>query len=335
MTGTLPTIAITFSRAAVERVLDAFGSASELQSSSSMNAVSEDDPLFLGGFDDSFPKFDYSIAPGLNKSFFDPDEPVQIGAYVGLNGNVQIDRHFSLDGTFDVNVYNNFNTTRAPDSLLPHVRTDFEEYYKKGINGISDLQASYFTKLAPTVYAMARAGYLEDMFGGVGGEVLWEPMDARWALGADIYDVKQRNFDRLFGFQKYNVLTGHASLYYQSPYYGLNFELHVGRYLAGDYGATLEMTRRFDNGMEIGVYGTLTNVPFSVFGEGSFDKGFIIRIPLDNLLPVNTQNVFSLDFSPLTRDGGQRLEGEQTLYRYIQNQSEGDLRANWDEVLHP
>jgi hypothetical protein len=160
-------------------------------------------------------------------------------------------------------------------------------------------------------------------------------VNARWALGAALYDVQKRNFDRLFGFQPYRVLTGHASLYYQSPYYGLNFQLHVGRYLAGDYGATFEMTRRFDNGIEIGAYATFTNVPFSTFGEGSFDKGFIIHIPLDNVLPINTKDIFALDFSPLTRDGGQRLLGEQLLYGYTQDANEGDLRANWDEVLRP
>jgi hypothetical protein len=335
MAGNMPTIAVMLSRADVERTLDMFGSASELQPASAMSAVAENDPLFLGDFNDDFPKFSYSVSPGLNKSFFDPNQPLRIGAYVALNGGVDIDRHLSIGGSFDVNIYNSFDITRPPDSVLPHVRTDFAEYYKKGINGISDLQMSYFTKLAPQVYAMARAGYLEDMFGGAGGEVLWQPTDTRWALGAALYDVQQRNFDRLLGFQNYHVLTGHASLYYQSPYYGLNFELHVGRYLAGDYGATFEMTRRFDNGIEIGAYATLTNVPFSVFGEGSFDKGFIIHIPLDNVLPVNTQNLFALDFSPLTRDGGQRLEGEQTLYRYIQDSGEGDLRANWDEVLRP
>jgi hypothetical protein len=111
--------------------------------------------------------------------------------------------------------------------------------------------------------------------------------------------------------------------------------LHVGRYLAGDYGATFQVTRRFDNGIEIGAYATLTNVPFSVFGEGSFDKGFIVHIPLDNVLPVHTKNDFEFDFSPLTRDGGQMLENEQMLYRYLQDGGEGELRANWDEVLRP
>jgi hypothetical protein len=335
MAGNLPTQAITLSRSDIERTLTMYGTGNELLGLAKFAAVAENDPLLAENTAAHFPSFNYSIAPGLNKSFFDPDDPLRIGVYMGFSGGVDLDPHFSLGGSFQVNLYNTFNITRPPDSVLPHVRTDFAQYYNKGINGIAALQMSYFTKLAPEVYAYARAGYLEDMFGGAGGEVLWEPEGQRWALGADLYGVQQRQFDRLFGFRGYRVLTGHASLYYQSPFYGLNFQLHVGRYLAGDYGATFEMTRRFDNGIEIGAYATLTNVPFSEFGEGSFDKGFIIHIPIENLAPVNSPDDFVLDFSPLTRDGGQRLEGEQTLYRYLEDASEGDLRANWDEALRP
>ena len=142
-------------------------------------------------------------------------------------------------------------------------------------------------------------------------------------------------FDRLFGFRHYNVVTGHAALYYASPIYGLDFAIYAGRYLAGDYGATLEIRRHFASGIEIGAYATLTNVPFSVYGEGSFDKGFIIRIPLDFLAPVNSQSVAALDFTPLTRDGGQRLDNEQTLFYAIQRQNERGELENWNYALLP
>jgi hypothetical protein len=115
----------------------------------------------------------------------------------------------------------------------------------------------------------------------------------------------------------------------------MNVALHIGRYLAGDYGATLEIKRRFENGIEIGAFATLTNVPFRKYGEGSFDKGFIVRIPIDVLLPVNTQDVANLDFSPLTRDGGQRLYGEQMLHDLLLRSSEGEFIATWDKVLNP
>ena len=38
------------------------------------------------------------------------------------------------------------------------------------------------------------------MYGGVGGEVLYMPDDKPWALGADIYWLKQREYDQKFSF---------------------------------------------------------------------------------------------------------------------------------------
>jgi hypothetical protein len=175
------------------------------------------------------------------------------------------------------------------------------------------------------VFAKARAGYLESMFAGAGGEVLWRPEGARWALGADIYQVWQRDFDRLFGLQHYHQTTGHISLYYDSPWYGLNFELRAGQYLAGDRGFTLQITRRFSTGVEIGAFATKTNVSAEQFGEGSFDKGLIIRIPLGWVAPIETQSQIGLDLRPVQRDGGQALLGDATLYDETRNTSEGEL----------
>ena len=128
------------------------------------------------------------------------------------------------------------------------------------------------------------------MFAGAGGEILWRPQGARWALGADVYHVWQRDFDRLLGLQHYHKTTGHISLYYDSPWYDLNFGLRAGQYLAGDRGITFQVTRRFSTGVEIGAFFTKTNVSAQQFGEGSFDKGIIIRIPLGWIAPLETQS---------------------------------------------
>src|ERR1019366_1674156 len=138
--------------------------------------------------------------------------------------------------------------------------------------------------------------------------------DQRWALGVDGYEVWQRNFDRLFGLQNYHVFTGHVSLYYASPWHDLNFMLSAGQYLAGDRGLTFQVTRRFSTGVEIGAFFTKTNVSSAQFGEGSFDKGIIIRIPLSWALPIETQGQWGIDLGPVQRDGGQRLYGDAALF---------------------
>jgi hypothetical protein len=163
------------------------------------------------------------------------------------------------------------------------------------------------------------------MYAGAGGEILWRPAGQRWALGVDAFDVQQRDFDRLLGLQSYRAFTGHVSLYYASPWYDLNFVVRAGQYLAHDRGLTVEISRRFSTGVEIGAFFTKTNVSAQQFGEGSFDKGIMLRIPLNWIAPIETQAQLNMDLRPVQRDGGQRLEGDARLYY--------DTRRVSDELL--
>lgn len=248
---------------------------------------------------------------------------------------MNVSREIRFEGEAQANVLSDFSALEAPNSELPHVRSDLLYYYLKGKNGIAELQGSYFTTLAPGLYGLMRAGILESMFCGGGGEILWRPDGERWAFGGTLYEVWQRGFDRLFDLMSYHVLTGHVSAYYESPWYGLNFQADVGRYLAGDTGGTLTVSRRFDTGVEIGLFATLTNVPFSKFGEGAFDKGFLIRIPLDFMTPLNSQSEFDMALRPVMRDGGQMLDPEQVIYDTIRRTSYGDLLTHADQIPSP
>jgi hypothetical protein len=181
------------------------------------------------------------------------------------------------------------------------------------------------------------------MYAGVGGEVLYRPFGQRWAVGGDIYDVYQRNFDDLFGLhgdfqepgkaESYHVVTGHVSLYVETPWYNVVSVFRAGRYLAGDYGGTIELYRRFDTGILVGAWATFTNVPFSKFGEGSFDKGIRIVIPLEWALPIGTTTLFEEDLRPIQRDGGQPLYNDAQLYDMTQSSSYGDMERQWSHVF--
>jgi len=273
----------------------------------------------------NYPRFNWSIYPQFRQALFDPNQPFGVQFLAVAGAGVELAPGLSISGTADLNLYSNFDTRRQSDSLLPHVRSDFSKYFTQGKTGISSLESDYEFRVAPTVFVKARAGYLESMFAGAGGEILWRPENARWALGADIYEVWQRDFDRLFGLQHYRQTTGHVSLYYASPWYGLNFQLRAGQYLAGDRGVTFQMTRRFSTGVEIGAFVTKTNVSAAQFGEGSFDKGIIIRIPLGWVAPIESQSVIAMDLRPVQRDGGQTLGGDATLFEETRGTSASEI----------
>jgi membrane-associated phospholipid phosphatase len=130
----------------------------------------------------------------------------------------------------------------------------------------------------------------------------------------DVNHVKQRGFTQDFSFRDYTVDTGHATMYWDTAWNDVQVKLSAGQYLAGDTGATLDVKRVFRNGTAIGAWATKTNVSAEQFGEGSFDKGIYVTIPFDVILPKSAPGMANVVWSPLTRDGGARLNRSFTLF---------------------
>ncbi len=281
-----------------------------------------------------YPKFDWGWAPAMRHHIGGPDAPYFYQVYLRTWADLQLTRKFSLSTEYGANLTNNFDKLRlTSNSVLPHVRSDIKEYLKEGRNGVTLLQMDYLTNLGTETWARFSAGLFEDMFGGVGGEVLYQPFGKRWAIGADLYRVRQRNYDKRFSFRDYEVTTGHVDLYYKLPFYNITAQLSVGQYLAGDRGATISFTRRFDSGAEVGVFATKTNVSAKDFGEGSFDKGAFVSIPFDFLSLFSNRSFFGIGWRPLTRDGGQRLIQSKRLYPLVSDTGREPLLRDWQEVL--
>ena len=220
------------------------------------------------------------------------------------------------------------DATRTSNSVIQRVRSDSVLYAQQSELEINELTAEYMFRPGKNLFGRTTVGYLEDMYAGVSGEVLWFPTDSRLALGVELNYVKQRNFDRLFGLQSYEVLTGHASAYYDFGN-GFTTQLDVGRYLAGDYGATLSVDREFNNGFKVGAYATLTDVPFSSFGEGSFDKGIRISVPISWLTGKPSRNQGTQVIQPVLRDGGARLNVNNRLYGQVRDYRSKKLSDGW------
>ncbi|MEL0027762.1 MAG: YjbH domain-containing protein [Perlucidibaca sp.] len=215
--------------------------------------------------------------------------------------------------------YDRFKYT-AP-SRLPRVRTYIREYLTTSRVTLPNLQLTKTWQPGTNTYAMAYAGLLESMFGGVGVEWLYRPQGQRWALGVDVNAVQQRDFEQDFGFRDYHTATGHVTAYVDTGLEDIQAKIQVGRYLAGDNGVTVDLSRRFRNGVSMGAFATLTDVSRADFGEGSFDKGIYVRIPFDLLLSTSSRRSATMTWDPLTRDGGQRLDRRYTLFDLTSDRS--------------
>jgi len=73
----------------------------------------------------------------------------------------------------------------------------------------------------------------------------------------------------------------------------------------------------------------LTDLPFETFGEGSFDKGLRVDIPLDWILGKSSPLVMQTPIQIIGRDGGARLHVNHRLYPLIQHAQRFDMGREW------
>ena len=328
----LPLTTVTLPRTEIDKLARREGSAAELFYGSELS------PGVASSLDhlppNLFPQIGGSIYPVFRQSLFDPDNPVFIFLGVGANGGVRLAPGWFLEGTAVASLWNDFNQIkRATNSVLPHVRSDVANYLKEETIGLENISTAYFFKLAPEISGRVEAGYLEQMFAGVGGELLYRPFGQRWAIGVDLWTVRQRGYDVLLDLRNYQVFTGHLTAYYDVPWHDVRLAVSAGQYLAGDKGVTFQFSRRFSTGVEIGAWFTLTNVSAARFGEGSFDKGIRLVIPFEWVAPFATRSGYDLSLRSIQRDGGQRLLGDAMLYGLTDASSYGALTQEWNSVF--
>lgn len=276
-----------------------------------------------------YPEFKWQLRPYLSPSLFDPDNPVRFDVGLELSGQFQTAPGLELRGAIRKKLAGNLNeSTRESTSTLKKVRSESNIYEREGDPAITELVGAYYFKPGQNLYGRLTAGYLEPMFGGISTEILWKPIDSRFAAGAEVNYVKQRDFNQLFGFRDYEISTGHISGYWEMGN-GFHSQIDVGRYLAGDWGTTVSLDREFENGWKVGAFATITNVSFKDFGEGSFDKGIRIEIPIASISGQPNRDKLSYNLRPVQRDGGARLNVSDRLYSTVRELHTPELKDGW------
>ena len=279
-----------------------------------------------------FPEFFLSMSPSLRHQIGGPESFYLGQLWWKINAKVKFKRGLTLHTVLGLNIYNNFNEFNNPSySTIPHVRSDIQDYLSEGKNNIARFKIDYIWSPRKDLFVRLDLGYLEEMFGGVGGEVYYRPFKSNFSSSLQLHKVKQRGYRQRFDFRDYEVETGHLGFYYDFPK-GITAQLLVGKYLAGDKGATLDFSRRFKNGFTLGVFATKTDLSSVEFGEGSFDKGFYFSIPTDSFFTNFRQGDISFGLQPLTKDGGATLNHMNSLYSLYGNTQRGSVLRDWKDI---
>ena len=276
--------------------------------------------------------FTYGFGLGYQQSMGGPDGFLlyQISAYA--EGQYRFTPSTWASGGISANLLNNYDKFKydAP-SNLPRVRTDVRQYVTTSDITMPALQLNKAKRLDQDLYGMVYGGYLESMYAGVGGELLYRPMGERWSIGADLNYVRQREFDQGFGLRDYRTVTGHITSYTKLPF-DLDAAVSVGRYLARDWGTTIDISREFTNGVKFGGWVTRTTASSEEYGEGSFDKGIYISIPFDEMMSVSTMSRANIAWAPLTRDGGAMLHRQYSLHTMTDGRNRDAFYENFEKI---
>jgi membrane-associated phospholipid phosphatase len=289
----------------------------------------------------------FRIVPRASFFFNDPSGALRYELAAVSNFDKRLGAGLYFNSALKLNVVENISgVTQASNSLLPHVRTDIAEYKRGSRFKINRALLNKYMTLDERLYARVSGGLYEEMYRGVGGQVLYLPKDTRWAADLTVDALEQRGFKGLFDKRDYRTVTALGALHYRLPY-DITVTARGGRFLARDEGVRLEFKRRFRSGVEIGGWYTKTNGK-DITNPGSpsdpyNDKGVFLSIPLNIMLLSDTQSSAGFGISPWTRDVGQMVASPGDLYDLMEDARRdlttvdglGNFAERKDELNHP
>ncbi|MEZ9566566.1 YjbH domain-containing protein [Vibrio artabrorum] len=298
-------------------------------------------------YHDGRERFDVSISPNLAQSFGSAENFYLYSLGLYTKASFWALNNVELSGSLYVNLvdnYDKFNYEIPSDGTdqTPRVRTLFRSYVDEPVR-LDRLQLTWFEDYGSGVYTQAYGGYLESMFAGVGGEILYRPFNQNWAIGADMTAISQRDPESWFGTfdqeiqvnpsdssRTYKVVdkgtTGFITGYYTPQWDFLSntlLKVGVGKFLAGDIGTRIDFSKQFKSGVIAGAFVSLTDMTTEEYGEGSYTKGFYVSIPFDLITVKPSSSRAGFTWLPITRDGGQVLNKQYNLF------DQTDARSPW------
>lgn len=260
----------------------------------------------------------FKVVPKLSFFFNDPSGALRYEVWAAANYDRRLAPGLYLNSDLKLDLFENVSgVTQPSNSLLPHVRTDIAEYKRGNRFKLNRLLLNKYMMPAERVYARVSGGLYEEMYRGVGGQMLYLPKDSRWAADVTLDALQQRGVKGWFDKRDYKTVTGFAALHYKLPY-DVTATARAGRFLAKDNGVRFEFKRRLPSGVEIGAWYAKTSgkditnpgTPWNPYN----DKGVFLSVPLNIMLPLDSQATAGVALSPWTRDVGQMVASPGDLY---------------------
>jgi len=265
-------------------------------------------------------QFSYEINPSLQNFLNDPSGFFRYR--FGLNGII---KYYPWQGgtiVSQVDYYpiNNISTVNQPLSIP--VRSDLPFYLEKKLS-LDRLLYNQIFKLPHDIYTRFAVGLLEIEYAGIDAQIAKPLFDGRLMVGISGSLVKKRSINDPFGFShksyaKSHYYTGFFDVRYNIPKTQMYVDLKTGRFLAGDVGTQITVSK-FINGVTLSAWYSFTNT--SIFSDqynrGYHNFGVSVSIPLRLFEGKDTKSVYSYSLEPWTRDVAQDISHYDDLLDYI------------------
>jgi len=230
-------------------------------------------------------------------------------------------------------IYNNISSSNGVVEE-DAVRTDFIEYEQKKNVRLEVLGFAQVFELPGRWLAKAEAGFFESAYGGMGAELYRPSATGNWGIGIEGEWVRKRAVDNSFAFRDGpSYQTAFLNLNCRVlPEYGVNVGVKIGRFLAGDPGARLDLSRTYKY-FTIGAWYTMTDTSrfTSVYNQGYRDKGVYLIIPFSLFTDHDAPNQLLYSLRPWTRDPGQTVNQIYALQPMSRLGDTDDFRRRFKE----
>lgn len=237
---------------------------------------------------------------------------------------IRLNLHDNLD---DIAEY------RQPSSK--NVRSDVGYFSDRKV-ALENAYTSFTHSFKSDLHLSLLGGYLEEMYAGFGGELLYRPFKSRFALGLEGWKAYKRAPETAWnaGLTGDRALTGHLKAWYDIPSHDLTLRTEIGRYLAEDFGATLALEKHFENGIKLEAFMTQTNdSDTDLFGDKTHAyQGIRMNIPLIDFRLLPSDTTIKTEIEPFGRDSGQRLRNPIPLYDLTDSFSYTHIARHWQEI---
>lgn len=265
-------------------------------------------------------KFDYSFEPKVKTYLSTGDEPVTIKVSARANASYQVTNKIKTNIAVEYPLFNNSEDLDASSVEREELSFGSEEIQSFKYNGLQvpHLTATYIDKSYDNSFIKVEAGYLEDNFVGLDLEWYKSMFDDRFGIGLQYQYVYKREVKNLFKIDDENSYTAaFVNMYYLlSPKYDTHLGLKIGKFLAGDKGIRVDISRNYKD-FTLGAFATITDsedVFSNSLNKNYIDKGVFIKIPLEALSYKNFKQRTIFNISQYSRDVGHYAKTLNSLY---------------------